>query len=65
MLLDPYMERASILPLWSASKAYHLFGSDHAWNEMLGVLTLTHVTTLASISQFHKLMIAITMVLLT
>jgi hypothetical protein len=24
----PHMERASILPLWSMSKAYHLFGAD-------------------------------------
>jgi hypothetical protein len=36
-LPDPRMERASILPLWSASKAYHLFGAEHTWKEMLGV----------------------------
>jgi hypothetical protein len=36
-LPDPRMERASILPLWSVSKAYHLFGADHVWIEMLGV----------------------------
>jgi hypothetical protein len=37
LLPDPHMERASILPLWSASKAYHLFCVDHIWNEMLDV----------------------------
>jgi hypothetical protein len=36
-LPDPRMEQASILPLWSASKAYHLFGADHVWKEMLSV----------------------------
>jgi hypothetical protein len=33
----PHMEQASILPLWSASKAYHLFGADHVWKEILGL----------------------------
>jgi hypothetical protein len=36
-LPDPRMEQASILPLSSASKAYHLFGAEHIWKEMLGV----------------------------
>jgi hypothetical protein len=44
-LPDPRMEQASILPLWSVSKAYHLFGADYVWKEMLGVLTLTQVAT--------------------
>jgi hypothetical protein len=36
-LPDPRMERASILLLWSTSKAYHLFNTEHIWKEMLGV----------------------------
>jgi hypothetical protein len=34
-LTDLRMEQASILPLLSVSKAYHLFGAEHIWKEML------------------------------
>jgi hypothetical protein len=33
----PRMEWASILPRWLVSKAYHLFGADNVWREMLGL----------------------------
>jgi hypothetical protein len=36
-LPDPGMEWASILLLCSMSEAYHLFGANHVWQEMLGV----------------------------
>jgi hypothetical protein len=36
-LPDPRMEWASILLLWLAHKACHLFGANHIWKEMLGV----------------------------
>jgi hypothetical protein len=36
-LPDPCMEWASILPLWSASKACHLFCVERIWKEMLGM----------------------------
>jgi hypothetical protein len=36
-LFDTHMERASIPPLSSTSKAFHLFRAEHVWKEMLGV----------------------------
>jgi hypothetical protein len=36
-LPDPRMESEFILPLWSASKDYHLFGVNYVWKKMLGV----------------------------
>jgi hypothetical protein len=41
-LPDPRMERVSILPLWSASKVYHLFGVE---GDIGCVLTMTQVAT--------------------